>query len=161
MQAGAEVACNVKVVEVDQCGGGLMVKGQDVATQDVAHVLSGTVVNCGGLHAHEVARCVRGLPQQHVPRVWFAKGNYFTIPGYSPFSRLIYPMPDDGGLGTHLTLDLAGECIAFNLVALHQYCALWWCFWQRGAQHPNGLTGSCHSFCIARFQMYLCTVDYF
>lgn len=28
----------------------------------------------------------------------------------SPFSRLVYPMPEDGGLGTHATLDLAGGC---------------------------------------------------
>ena len=90
------------------CDRGLMVLAQDVATQEVVHVLCRTVVNCGGLHAHGVAQKVEGFPLQHVPPVWFAKGNYFTIPGRSPFSRLIYPMPGDGGLGTHLTLDLAG-----------------------------------------------------
>jgi L-2-hydroxyglutarate oxidase LhgO len=38
-----------------------------------------------------------------------AKDNYFSLSGRSPLSRLIYPMPTPGGLGVHLTLDLAGQ----------------------------------------------------
>jgi L-2-hydroxyglutarate oxidase LhgO len=44
-----------------------------------------------------------------VPRQFLAKGNYFTLSQRAPFSRLIYPLPEDGGLGVHLTLDLAGQ----------------------------------------------------
>ena len=40
---------------------------------------------------------------------WFAKGNYFALAGRSPFTHLIYPVPEPGGLGVHLTLDLAGQ----------------------------------------------------
>lgn len=116
VQAGAEMACNVKVVQVDPQDKGLMVRAQDVQAQGDVHVLCRTVVNCAGLHAHRVVQSVKGFPMQHVPRVWYAKGNYFTIPGRSPFSRLIYPMPGDGGLGTHLTLDLAG--VHCNLLLL-------------------------------------------
>lgn len=43
------------------------------------------------------------------PVTYFAKGHYFTLAGRAPFSHLIYPMPRDGGLGVHLTLDIAGD----------------------------------------------------
>jgi L-2-hydroxyglutarate oxidase LhgO len=67
------------------------------------------LVNAAGLHAPRLARRLEGMPAEHVPRAYFAKGNYFTLAGRSPFSRLIYPVPVPGGLGTHLTLDLAGQ----------------------------------------------------
>jgi len=73
------------------------------------HVLAQTVVNSAGLHAPGLARRMRGLPAQHIPRAYYAKGNYFTLTGRSPFSRLIYPPPEAAGLGVHLTLDLAGQ----------------------------------------------------
>jgi L-2-hydroxyglutarate oxidase LhgO len=42
------------------------------------------------------------------PKTRFAKGHYFTLQGRAPFQHLVYPVPVDGGLGTHLTLDLQG-----------------------------------------------------
>jgi len=68
-----------------------------------------TVINSAGLHAPRVARLIEGFPTVHVPTAYFAKGNYFTLSGRSPFERLIYPVPEPGGLGVHLTLDLAGR----------------------------------------------------
>lgn len=108
MQAGAELACGAEVVQVYPEDKGLVVQARDSHTSEVVHALCGTVINCAGLHAHKVLQRIKEFPAEHVPKVWFAKGNYFTVPGRSPFSRLIYPMPDDGGLGVHLTLDLAG-----------------------------------------------------
>ncbi len=67
------------------------------------------VVNAAGLGAQAVARAVEGYPQARIPRLVYAKGNYFGCTGRPAFSRLIYPAPVDGGLGTHLTLDLAGR----------------------------------------------------
>lgn len=67
-----------------------------------------TLVNCAGLHAPALARAIAGMPAEQVPTAYYAKGNYFSLAGRSPFSRLIYPVPVPGGLGTHLTLDLAG-----------------------------------------------------
>jgi L-2-hydroxyglutarate oxidase LhgO len=67
------------------------------------------LVNAAGLHAQALARRIVGLDPARVPRPWFAKGNYFALAGRSPFSRLIYPVPEPGGLGVHLTLDLAGQ----------------------------------------------------
>jgi L-2-hydroxyglutarate oxidase LhgO len=68
-----------------------------------------TVVNSAGLHAPHVARLISGFPARHIPTPYFAKGNYFTLSGRSPFERLVYPVPEPGGLGVHLTLDLAGR----------------------------------------------------
>jgi L-2-hydroxyglutarate oxidase LhgO len=67
------------------------------------------LVNSAGLEAPAVARTIAGLDPAHVPTAFYAKGNYFTLTGRSPFSRLIYPVPVPGGLGTHLTLDLGGQ----------------------------------------------------
>jgi L-2-hydroxyglutarate oxidase LhgO len=66
-------------------------------------------VNSAGLHAPTLARTIAGMPSQLVPRPYYAKGNYFTLSGRSPFSRLIYPVPVPGGLGVHLTIDLGGQ----------------------------------------------------
>ena len=67
------------------------------------------VVNSAGLQAQTLARRFAGLPAQAVPPSYYAKGNYFTLAGRSPFSRLIYPVPEAAGLGVHLTIDLGGQ----------------------------------------------------
>ncbi len=66
-------------------------------------------VNCAGLHASRLAHAIDGLPEALIPETNYAKGNYFALSGRAPFSRLIYPIPEPGGLGVHLTLDLAGQ----------------------------------------------------
>jgi L-2-hydroxyglutarate oxidase LhgO len=67
------------------------------------------LVNSAGLHAPGFARRIEGMPADRVPGAYYAKGNYFTLAGRSPFSRLIYPVPVPGGLGVHLTIDLGGQ----------------------------------------------------
>lgn len=67
------------------------------------------VVNSAGLHAPAVAAGLQGFPKARVPATYFAKGSYFTLSGRAPFSHLVYPVPEPGGLGVHLTLDLAGQ----------------------------------------------------
>lgn len=67
------------------------------------------VVNAAGLGAQALARRIEGYPRERVPRLVLAKGNYFGYRGRPVFSRLIYPTPVDGGLGIHVTLDLAGR----------------------------------------------------
>jgi L-2-hydroxyglutarate oxidase LhgO len=76
---------------------------------DGSELLAQTVVNAAGLTAPGLAKNFQGLAPQHVPQAYFAKGNYFTLAGKSPFSRLIYPVPEAAGLGVHLTLDLGGQ----------------------------------------------------
>src|SRR5918997_1681703 len=67
------------------------------------------VVNAAGLGAQGIARATELYPKERVPPLVLAKGNYFGCLGRPAFSRLIYPAPVDGGLGTHVTLDLAGR----------------------------------------------------
>ncbi|MYR05582.1 FAD-dependent oxidoreductase [Gordonia sp. SID5947] len=67
------------------------------------------LVNCGGLGAWDVAGSLDGFPPGRLPARWLAKGNYYTLSaGSVPFRRLVYPVPVDGGLGVHLTLDMGG-----------------------------------------------------
>ncbi|RZI41919.1 NAD(P)/FAD-dependent oxidoreductase [Herbaspirillum sp. HC18] len=68
-----------------------------------------TVINCGGLWAPQLTSRVEGLDQRDTPVPYFAKGNYYSLSGKAPFSRLVYPVPEPGGLGVHLTLDLGGQ----------------------------------------------------
>ena len=68
------------------------------------------VVNSAGLHAQDLARRLEGFPEERVPPSYYCKGNYYSLSGCrAPFSSLIYPAPEQAGLGVHLTLDLAGQ----------------------------------------------------
>lgn len=68
-----------------------------------------TVINAAGLDAPVVASGIEGLRPEAIPKRYFAKGSYYALLGRNPFSRLIYPVPIPGGLGVHLTIDLAGQ----------------------------------------------------
>ena len=81
----------------------------EVIATDGTGLAANTVVNAAGLNAPQVASRIKGLDPKHVPVTFWAKGNYFTLSGKSPFSRLIYPVPEAAGLGVHLTIDLGGQ----------------------------------------------------
>lgn len=89
-------------------GGGVAWDGQvDVFFSDGAKARCALVVNAAGLDATRVAASIEGAPPP--PEMTLAKGSYFACAGRPAFERLIYPAPVDGGLGVHLTLDLAGR----------------------------------------------------
>jgi L-2-hydroxyglutarate oxidase LhgO len=73
------------------------------------NLAASAVINCAGLNAQEVAHRIDGVPKESIPPAYYAKGNYFVLQAKTPFSRLVYPIPEPGGLGIHLTLDLAGQ----------------------------------------------------
>lgn len=102
--AGGLVALNSPVISAD-CA------STDGIVLDAAGtpLLADVVVNAAGLHAAALAGRFAGFSAMHVPRAYFAKGNYFTLAGRAPFGRLIYPAPEAAGLGVHLTLDLGGQ----------------------------------------------------
>ena len=106
--AGGMVVLNARLARAEVCaaagGGGLMLQMQD-GTQLIAN----SVVNAAGVHAPALARTFAGLDARHVPAAYYAKGNYFTLSGRSPFQHLIYPVPEAAGLGVHLTVDLGGQ----------------------------------------------------
>jgi len=84
-------------------------KGVVLLMADGSELMAQTVINAAGLTAPWLATKFEGLAKSHVPTAYFAKGNYFTLAGKSPFSHLIYPIPQAAGLGVHLTLDLGGQ----------------------------------------------------
>ncbi|GLT91270.1 hypothetical protein SLE2022_091660 [Rubroshorea leprosula] len=69
------------------------------------------VVNSTGLSAPALAKRVQGLHHGAIPPSYYARGCYFTLSNtrVAPFKRLIYPIPEEGGLGVHVTLDLDGQ----------------------------------------------------
>jgi L-2-hydroxyglutarate oxidase LhgO len=80
-----------------------------VRLRDGTEIATPILVNSASLHACALARRFAGLDPSMIPREHFAKGNYYTLAGKAPFSRLIYPAPADAWLGVHLTLDLGGQ----------------------------------------------------
>ncbi|MCV6598023.1 MAG: NAD(P)/FAD-dependent oxidoreductase [Mangrovicoccus sp.] len=79
----------------------------EIAGQSAMRLRARCVINAAGLWAAGLSQRLDGLPPP--PNMALVKGNYFTLARKAPFSRLIYPVPQDGGLGVHLTLDLAGQ----------------------------------------------------
>ncbi|MDE2410473.1 MAG: NAD(P)/FAD-dependent oxidoreductase [Sphingomonadales bacterium] len=80
----------------------------DAVLVDGTAVVTRWLVNAGGLDAPAVARCIDGLEPVHVPVPAFAIGHYYALAGSRPFRHLVYPVAPPGGLGVHVTLDLAG-----------------------------------------------------
>jgi len=105
---GAVLALQTEILAARKTSGGITL---DAVTSDgeEMQLSASLVINAAGLSAPQLARRFEGLPAACVPTPFFAKGNYFSLSGKTPFSRLIYPLPEDGGLGVHLTLDLAGQ----------------------------------------------------
>ena len=103
---GAELVSLSPVVSGEVREGGIELT---VGGAEPISILCTTVVNSAGLFAQRVARSIRGVPESSIPGAYFAKGHYFTMSGKSPFGRLVYPIPAPGGLGVHVTLDLAGQ----------------------------------------------------
>ena len=102
--AGGTLALNSPVDRMECAGAAI-----ELVANDGTLLRATTVVNCAGLLAPALAARCAGLAPRHVPQPYFAKGSYFSLAGRSPFSRLIYPVPEPGGLGVHLTLDWGGQ----------------------------------------------------
>ncbi len=77
--------------------------------EEPCEISASYVVNSAGLDAPKVAAGLQGFPSTAIPSRCYAKGTYFTLTGKSPFQKLIYPVPEPGGLGVHLSLDLQGQ----------------------------------------------------
>jgi len=104
--AGGAIAFHAPVERIARNGTGWNVT---VGGAEPTELTVDAVVNAAGLGAQAIGRATEGYPAERVPPLVLAKGNYFGCLGKPAFSRLIYPAPVDGGLGTHVTLDLAGR----------------------------------------------------
>lgn len=103
---GGAVALNSPVTGGEIHDGGFMV---EVGGTDPLTLQCRLLINAGGLGAQAIASSLRGLDRKFVPPRYLAKGHYFTLAGRSPFTHLVYPMPEAAGLGVHVTLDLSGR----------------------------------------------------
>ena len=104
--AGGLVAVRSPVLSGRILADGILLR---VGGDEPMELIARRVVNCAGPHAQTVAAAIDGLPPGSIPAGRYAKGNYYALSGKAPFSRLIYPVPEPGGLGVHLTLDLGGQ----------------------------------------------------
>jgi L-2-hydroxyglutarate oxidase LhgO len=100
---GARLALSTRFTGAVPHDGGFAVRA---ATPEPFELSTRLLVNAAGLRATEAARMIEGLA--HIRETHFARGRYFTLRGPSPFRGLVYPLPEDGGLGIHVTLDMSG-----------------------------------------------------
>lgn len=105
---GATLALNSKVISVDHTNGLYTVTTRDADGEEMSLTCAELIV-AGGLHSQTIGRNFTGLGRETVPPQHYARGCYFTLSGKAPFSTLIYPAPEQAGLGIHLTLDLGGQ----------------------------------------------------
>lgn len=104
---GAQIAFSTRVIAGMARGDGVEIEAQSADGSRLV-LATNLLVNAAGLGAQSLARAIVGFPEAHVPPLQLARGSYFSLSQRSPFSRLIYPIPVEGGLGVHLTLDMAG-----------------------------------------------------
>jgi L-2-hydroxyglutarate oxidase LhgO len=104
--AGALFAFRTPVTSAKAASAGIIVMTGGMAPTEL---LARHVILAAGLAAPALAANLIGIRKQAVPIPYFSKGNYFALSRRVPFSHLIYPVPEPGGLGIHLTLDLAGQ----------------------------------------------------
>jgi len=104
--AGAMIAFESPVEGGGATPGGLRLRVGGATPTEIA---CRWLVNSAGLDAPALARRIAGLRPGSIPDPHLAKGSYYTLTGRAPFRHLIYPMPEAGGLGVHLTLDMGGQ----------------------------------------------------
>jgi L-2-hydroxyglutarate oxidase LhgO len=104
---GAVIAFESPLLRVELADEGIVL---EVGGAEPSLLLARQVVNSGGLQAPAIARRFAGRDLAGLPTPYYCKGNYYGLAGRSPFSRLIYPVPERAGLGVHATVDLAGRC---------------------------------------------------
>ncbi|MBV8120405.1 MAG: NAD(P)/FAD-dependent oxidoreductase [Alphaproteobacteria bacterium] len=110
-QGEAEAAGAVIVLRTPVLAGMVVADGFELSVggDDPARIRCRYLVNAAGLCAPALAREIDGVPCHSIPPAYFCRGIYFTLSGKTPFRRLVYPVPPAGGLGVHVTLDLAGQ----------------------------------------------------
>ena len=110
-QADAEAAGAIIVCRTPVVGGALDGDGLILHTGGAMPTTLGCkmLINAAGLGAPALATSIAGFPPEKVPRPYLCKGSYFTLAQPNPFRHLVYPVPEPGGLGVHLTLDLDGQ----------------------------------------------------
>lgn len=100
------------VTDAELRGGEILPDGRialEIAGDEPVRLIARLAVNAAGLWAQRVSARIAGLDAGSIPPAVYAKGHYFSLRRSASFTRLIYPTPGGGGLGVHLTLDMAGR----------------------------------------------------
>ena len=106
-EAGGTIAFNTPVTRTELGNGRI---GLETGGDQPAALTTDILINSAGIHAPAVARRFQGLAPTLLPRAHLCKGTYFALEGAkAPFRKLIYPLPDEAGLGIHATTDLAWQ----------------------------------------------------
>jgi L-2-hydroxyglutarate oxidase LhgO len=110
-QGEAEAAGAMVVLRTPVLSGRVRDDGFDLAIggDEPTSIRCRCLVNAAGLYAPALAQAIDGVPRETIPPAYFCRGVYFSLPGRAPFRRLVYPVPPPGGLGVHITVDLAGK----------------------------------------------------
>lgn len=108
--SGAQLVCRTEVNAIEECAKGLQVTCRNNTHEEYTFT-SGIVINASGLGAQQLAKKIKSLRPESIPKLYLCQGNYFTLPTKSPFKHLIYPVPEKSGagLGIHATNDLSGQ----------------------------------------------------
>lgn len=104
---GASLALKTTVLDIEPHNG--LWKVTILDDQQAFTFTTNKVINAAGLYASDVAERIAGLPTSRIPKTRYARGCYFSVQQKITFQHLIYPVPEPGGLGVHLTLDMAGQ----------------------------------------------------
>ncbi len=83
--------------------------GFELTTGEGTIITARNLIISSGLQASSTINSNTVDSWADTPHLKYAKGNYFRLVGKAPFSKLIYPVPEPGGLGVHLTLDMGGQ----------------------------------------------------
>lgn len=104
---GGLMAYRCPVIELKISNGGITATA---GIEEVTTIKARKIINASGHSAPKILMQSPGFSKDLIPNQWYAKGNYFSLSGRQPFNHLIYPIPEDAGLGVHATIDLNGRC---------------------------------------------------
>ncbi|MDY6910860.1 MAG: NAD(P)/FAD-dependent oxidoreductase [Chloroflexota bacterium] len=106
VEYGAEFLFETTVAGMDKTGDAWKVSVHD--WEGISDLTSQVVINCAGLSSDVIAR-LAGIDREHY-RLHYCKGDYFSLSSRwrNSITRLVYPTPEQTGLGVHATLALDG-----------------------------------------------------
>ncbi len=106
IEYGVEFLFETEVVRLYRIGERWKVSVRD--WEGISELATKVVINCAGLDSDKIAR-LAGIDREDY-RLHYCKGEYFSLSSKwrNSVSRLVYPTPEQAGLGVHVTLALDG-----------------------------------------------------
>ena len=106
--AGGSLVFKTEIIRLATSPDGYLVQTTD-HKGDLYSISCKVFINAAGLGASVLGKTMDLQRGWMVPEIRFARGTYYQVSGKSTFRHLVYPVPEPGGLGVHLTLDLNGQ----------------------------------------------------